>query len=72
MTTKEREGARIGEGRDEGRRDERNVWTEGRRYTIDSKRWKEGGVMDNNTWQNEMTCHARKKEGEQKKGEKGA
>ena len=28
----------IGEGRDEGRRDERNVWTEGRRYTIDGRR----------------------------------
>ena len=24
--------------------------------------------MDNNTWQNKMTCHAREKEGEQKKG----
>ena len=40
---------RIGEGRDEGRRDGRNVKTEGGRYTIDSKRWKEGGAMDNNT-----------------------
>ena len=62
----------IGESRDEGRRDERNVRTEGGRYTTDNKMWKEGGVIYNNTWQNEMTCHAREKEGEQKKGEKGA
>ena len=24
--------------------------------------------MDNNIWQNKMTCHAREKEGKQKKG----
>ena len=30
------------------------------------------GVMDNNSWQNEMTCRAREEEGEPKKREKAA